>query len=73
MREGGEGEREMERGGVRERKRGKGGEGGRERESSHQLSAILSGSQGAKKSGKAPDGRSYLDCAESDEIKALLK
>lgn len=29
--------------------------------------------QGASKSGKAPDGKSYLDSAESAEIKALLK
>ena len=29
--------------------------------------------QGASKNGKAPDGSSYLDCAESDEVKALLK
>ncbi|CAI8015499.1 Myotrophin [Geodia barretti] len=29
--------------------------------------------KGADKSGKAPDGSSYLACAESDEIKALLK
>ena len=28
--------------------------------------------QGAKKTGKAPDGSSYLDCAEKDEIKKLL-
>jgi len=30
-------------------------------------------SKGAKKDGKAPDGSSYYDAAESDEIKALLK
>ena len=29
--------------------------------------------QGAKKTGTAPDGRSYLDSAEDDDIKALLK
>jgi ankyrin repeat protein len=29
--------------------------------------------KGADKSGKAPDGSSYLACAESDKIKALLK
>lgn len=29
--------------------------------------------QGASKTGKAPDGSSYIDCAESDEVKALLK
>jgi len=28
---------------------------------------------GASKSGKAPDGSSYLEAAEKDEIKALLK
>ncbi|BFZ04847.1 hypothetical protein BsWGS_07886 [Bradybaena similaris] len=28
---------------------------------------------GANKSGKSPDGASYIDCAEKDEIKALLK
>lgn len=30
-------------------------------------------SKGASKDGKAPDGRSYLDCAESENIKALLR
>ncbi|XP_072047596.1 myotrophin-like [Amphiura filiformis] len=30
-------------------------------------------SKGASKSGKAPDGSGYLDCAEKDDIKALLK
>ena len=29
--------------------------------------------QGASRNGKAPDGSSYIDCAESDEVKALLK
>ena len=29
--------------------------------------------KGADKSGKAPDGRSYLEVAESDEMRALLK
>ena len=29
--------------------------------------------KGANKSGTAPDGQSYLDCAESDEMKAVLK
>nr|CAC38782.1 Myol protein [Suberites domuncula] len=29
--------------------------------------------KGASKSGKAPDGSSYIDAAESDDIKALLK
>lgn len=29
--------------------------------------------KGANKNGKAPDGQSYLDSADSDEIKALLK
>jgi len=29
--------------------------------------------KGASKSGSAPDGRSYVECAESDEVKALLK
>lgn len=28
--------------------------------------------KGAKKTGKAPDGSSYLECAPSDDIKALL-
>lgn len=30
-------------------------------------------SKGAKKDGKSPDGTSYLDCAETSEIKDLLK
>lgn len=30
-------------------------------------------SQGASKTGTAPDGTSYLDAAEKDEIKALLR
>ncbi|XP_065070835.1 myotrophin-like [Rhopilema esculentum] len=30
-------------------------------------------SKGANKNGKAPDGSSYYDVAETDEIKALLK
>ncbi|XP_003385617.1 PREDICTED: myotrophin-like [Amphimedon queenslandica] len=30
-------------------------------------------SKGAKKDGKSPDGVSYLDCAETSEIKDLLK
>lgn len=29
--------------------------------------------KGAKREGKAPDGTSYLDCAEKGEIKDLLK
>ena len=29
--------------------------------------------QGASKEGQAPDGSSYYDAAESDDIKALLK
>ena len=29
--------------------------------------------QGANKNGTAPDGTSYLDAAEKDEIKALLR
>jgi hypothetical protein len=29
--------------------------------------------KGADKSGKAPDGSSYASCAETDDIKALLK
>ena len=29
--------------------------------------------QGATKNGSSPDGTSYLDSAEKDEIKALLK
>ena len=29
--------------------------------------------QGAKKNGTAPDGTSYLDAAEKDEIKQLLR
>ncbi|XP_064400711.1 myotrophin-like [Halichondria panicea] len=29
--------------------------------------------KGAKKTGKAPDGSSYIDAAEDDKIKALLK
>lgn len=33
--------------------------------------ALLRG--GADKAGKSPDGQSYLDCAESDEMRALLK
>uniref|UniRef100_A0A0B7BP65 Uncharacterized protein n=1 Tax=Arion vulgaris TaxID=1028688 RepID=A0A0B7BP65_9EUPU len=46
------------------------------------LSAIFEGhtpsvklllERGADKSGKSPDGASYIDCAEKDEIKALLK
>jgi ankyrin repeat protein len=28
--------------------------------------------QGADKSGKGPNGMSYIECAESDEIKKLL-
>ncbi|XP_067655210.1 myotrophin-like [Haliotis asinina] len=45
------------------------------------LSAIFEGhkdtvalllKKGAKKNGKAPDGKSYLECAETDEIKSLL-
>ena len=28
--------------------------------------------QGAKKSGKAPDGKSYKDTAESEEMKSLF-
>jgi len=46
------------------------------------LSAIYEGhtdcvklllSKGAKKVGKAPDGSSYLDCAEKEDIRALLQ
>jgi len=29
--------------------------------------------KGASKVGKAPDGTSYIDCAEKEEIKKLLK
>jgi len=29
--------------------------------------------QGASKSDKAPNGSTYLECAESEEIKNLLK
>ncbi|KAL5006401.1 hypothetical protein ScPMuIL_015207 [Solemya velum] len=29
--------------------------------------------KGAKKNGKAPDGSSYIDCAEKEDIKNLLK
>jgi ankyrin repeat protein len=29
--------------------------------------------KGASKAGKAPDGTSYVECTENDEIKALLK
>ncbi|XP_060560318.1 myotrophin-like [Ruditapes philippinarum] len=29
--------------------------------------------RGASKEGKAPDGTSYYDCAETDDIKELLK
>lgn len=29
--------------------------------------------KGAKKTGKAPDGSSYIDCAEDAEIKAMLQ
>ena len=28
--------------------------------------------QGARKDGKSPDGQSYMDCAETDDIKVLL-
>lgn len=46
------------------------------------LSAIFEGhtdsvklllEKGADKTGKSPDGQSYIDCAETDEIKTLLK
>merc|ERR1711976_121866 len=46
------------------------------------LSAIFEGhtscvelllQKGADKNGKAPDGNSYIDCAEKEEIKKLLK
>ncbi|XP_055900612.1 myotrophin-like [Biomphalaria glabrata] len=46
------------------------------------LSAIYEGhtasvqvllAKGADKTGKSPDGLCYIDCAEKDEIKALLK
>ncbi|XP_070558761.1 myotrophin-like [Ptychodera flava] len=46
------------------------------------LSAIFEGhtecvryllSKGAKKDGKAPDGSSYIECAESNDMKELLK
>ncbi|KAK3611879.1 hypothetical protein CHS0354_021315 [Potamilus streckersoni] len=39
----------------------------------HTESVKLLLEKGAKKNGKAPDGSSYIDCADSDEIKALLK
>ncbi|KAL4225767.1 hypothetical protein ACF0H5_016456 [Mactra antiquata] len=29
--------------------------------------------KGAKKDGKSPDGKSYIDCAETDDMKMLLK
>ena len=34
---------------------------------------LMSVFQGASKSGKAPDGSSYIEAAEKEEIKALLK
>jgi hypothetical protein len=37
------------------------------------LASLLFGHQGADKSGKAPDGKTYLESAESADIKALLK
>lgn len=37
------------------------------------LLRILLFVQGADKSGKAPDGSSYFDSAESSEVKDLLK
>lgn len=30
-------------------------------------------SKGARKDGKSPDGQSYMDCAETDDIKVLLR
>ncbi|CAG5121279.1 unnamed protein product [Candidula unifasciata] len=39
----------------------------------HTASVKLLLEKGANKSGKSPDGASYIDCAEKDEIKALLK
>ncbi|XP_059179268.1 myotrophin-like [Physella acuta] len=39
----------------------------------HTASVRLLLEKGADKSGKSPDGASYIDCAEKDEIKALLK
>ncbi|RUS87623.1 hypothetical protein EGW08_004608 [Elysia chlorotica] len=39
----------------------------------HTSSVKLLMEKGADKSGKAPDGASYIDCAESEDIKALLK
>ena len=35
--------------------------------------SIMFNVQGASRNGKAPDGLSYIDCAESEEIKALLR
>jgi len=35
--------------------------------------SIMFNVQGASRNGKAPDGSSYIDCAESEEIKALLR
>jgi len=35
--------------------------------------SVMFNMQGASRNGKAPDGSSYIDCAESEEIKALLR
>ncbi|KAK3794181.1 hypothetical protein RRG08_049581 [Elysia crispata] len=39
----------------------------------HTSSVKLLLEKNADKTGKSPDGASYIDCAEKDEIKALLK
>ncbi|GFN98694.1 myotrophin-like protein [Plakobranchus ocellatus] len=39
----------------------------------HTSSVKLLLEKGADKSGKSPGGESFIDCAEKDEIKALLK
>ena len=37
------------------------------------IKIVLSLFQGASKTGKAPDGSSYVEAAEKDDIKVLLK
>jgi ankyrin repeat protein len=41
--------------------------------SQRKIFSICVCSQGASRDGKTPDGSSYLEAAEKDEIKALLK